>query len=157
MSGSSRSTSATVGTNSMARARAVAPVYATRASPYPVDRSNDARAPAALTSSSTTNMRAISPRASPVPCAADCVDGCALTTVRSAKTHGPRVLVTRFEALDLPFGFVARDAIGLLNLARKPRPSPRNHIEVSVGELCPVCVHLAPESLPARFHQIPIH
>jgi len=61
MSGRSRSTNRTVGTNSTARARAVAPVYATRASPYPDDCSNDASALAASTSSSTINMRGISP------------------------------------------------------------------------------------------------
>src|SRR4029077_1351219 len=42
-----------LGTNSTARARAVAPVYAVRTSPYPVDCSNEARASAASASSST--------------------------------------------------------------------------------------------------------
>jgi hypothetical protein len=50
--------------------------------------------------------------------------------MRSTKTHGTRVLVARFEALYLPFGFVARDAIRLLNLARKTRAPARNQVEV---------------------------
>src|SRR5690242_14807947 len=157
MSGKSRSRSSTVGTNSRARASAVAPVYATRASPCPADCSNEARASAASTSSSTTNMRRISPRAPPSLCALDCVDECPPTKARSAKAHRTRMLVARFEVLNLPFGFVARDAIRLFNLTRKTRAATCDQVEVSGGQPPPVCVHLVPEALPAGLHQIPVH
>src|ERR1700683_1789902 len=140
----------------MARARAVAPVYATRASPCPAARSSDASASAAPTSSSTISMRGISARAPPMPCAVDCVDGCATTTIRSTKAHGTRMLVASFEALDLPLGLLARDAIRLFNLPRKTRAPARNYVEVNAAEPPPVCVYLASELLPAGFHKIPL-
>src|SRR5437016_10291328 len=129
MSGRSRSTSRTVGANSTTRARAVAPVYATRASPYPDDCSNDARALAASTSPSTINTRGIPRRTPPafcfLDCVEDCFDGCTLTTVYllngSSQNAGG---VARFEALDLPLGFLVRDAIRLSNLGRKEARPP---------------------------------
>src|SRR5579862_804838 len=157
MSGKSRSTSATVGTNSTASASAAAPLYATRALPWPLDCSSDARASAAPTSASTIKIRGISRRGRRAPRAVAFLERCALTAVRSARTHGPRMLVTRFEALDLPFGFVARDAIGLFNRYRKARALARNGIKVRLGQSAPVGAHLAPESLPAGFHKIPVH
>src|SRR5207244_12564574 len=103
MSGRSITTSRTVGANSTTRARAVAPVYATLASPYPDDCSNDARALAAPTSQSTINTRGIPRRTPPAFCCLDCVedcfDGCTLTTVYllngSSQDAGG---VARFEA-----------------------------------------------------------
>src|SRR6266849_5261005 len=145
MSGRSRSTSRIVGTNSTARASAVAPVYATRVSPYPAACSKDARAAAAATSSSTINMRGIPLRAPRSLSSLDCVDGCAAMTDGSTKAHGTRVVVARFEALDLPLGFVAGDAIRLGDLVRKTRAPAGNHVEVTGAEPPPVCVHLAPE------------
>src|SRR5947208_8738472 len=157
MSGRSRSTSRTVGTNSTARARAVAPVYATRVSPYPAACSKDARASAASTSSSTINMRGIPPRAPPSLSSLDCVNGCAATTDCSTKAHRARVLVARFEALDLLLGYVACDAVRLFNLIRKTRAPARNRVEVTAGKPPPVCVHLAPELLPVGLRGIPVH
>src|SRR5580693_685214 len=157
MSGSPRSSSAMVGTNSAARARALAPVYATRASPYPIACSSEARVSAALTSSSTISKRGISCWMVRVPCARDGVSGCVTTTVRSAETHGPRVLIAGFEALDLQFGLVTGDAIDLLDLARKARTIAPNEIKVRAREPSPVCIHLNPESLPAGLHEIPVH
>src|SRR5690349_25167831 len=155
MSGRSRSTSRTVGTNSTARARAVAPVYATRASPYPFDCSNDARASAASTSSSTTNIRGRASGGQPL-CFLDCV-GCIPTAACSTEAHRTRVLVARFEALDLPFGFVARDAIRLFKFTRKTRAVACNQVEMGGGEPAPVCVYFVPEVQPARLHEIPVH
>src|SRR5207253_575051 len=157
MSGRSRSTSRTVGTNSTARARAVAPVYATRVSPYPAACSKDARPSAASMSSSTINMRGIPPRAPPSLSSLDCVSGCTATTDRSTKAHGARVLVARFEALDLPLGYVSCDAIRLFNLIRKTRAPARNRVEVTGGKPPPVRVHLALELLPVGLRGIPVH
>src|SRR5437016_4878145 len=157
MSGRSRSTSRTVGTNSTARARAVAPVYATRVSPYPAACSKDARASAASTSSSTINMRGIPPRARPSLSSLDCVNGCAATIACSTKAHRARVLVARFEALDLLLGYVVYDAVRLFNLIRKTRAPARNRVEVTAGKPSPVCVHLAPELLPVGLRGIPVH
>jgi hypothetical protein len=67
------------------------------------------------------------------------------------------MLVACFEALDLPLGFLARDAIRLSNLIRKARAPARNYVEVNGGEPPPVCVHFVPELLPAGFHKIPVH
>src|SRR6202030_448034 len=75
----------------------------------------------------------------------------------STKAHGTRVLVARFEALDLPLGFIARDAVRLFNLIRKTRAPARNHVEVTGGEPPPVCVHFAPELLPVDLRGIPVH
>src|SRR5690348_1223301 len=145
MSGRSRSTSATVGTNSTARARADAPVYATRASPCPAACSNDARESAASTSSSTTNMRGIASRGTPLSCSLDCVFGCARTTVHSTKADGTQVLIARFETPDLPLGFLVRDAVGIFDLIAKTCAPARNDVEVNGREPPPVGEHFAPE------------
>src|ERR1700747_3116221 len=156
MSGRSRSTSRTVGTNSTARARAAAPVCATRVSPYPDDCSKEARALAASTSSSTISMRGISP-GGPPSCCLECVPGRGLTADCSAKAHRTRVRVARFEGPDLPLGLVAGDAVGLLQLLRKTHPPTRNRVEVIRGEPPPVSLYLNPERLPAGFDAIPVH
>src|SRR5207302_3171635 len=157
MSGRSRSTSRTVGTNSTARARAVAPVYATRVSPYPAACSKDARASAASTSSSTINMRGIPPRVPPSLSSLDGVKGCAATTDCSTKAHRARVLVARFEALDLLLGHVACDAVRLFNLIRKTRAPARNRVELPQVKLPPVAVHFAPERSPVALRVMQVH
>src|SRR5205823_8688754 len=127
------------------------------ASEYPAACSKDARASAASTSSSTINMRGIPPRAPRSLGSLDCVSGCAATTDRSTKARGARVLVARFEALDLLLGFVACDAVRLFNLIRKTRAPARNHVEVTGGKPPPVRVHLALELLPVGLRGIPVH
>jgi hypothetical protein len=85
------------------------------------------------------------------------IGGCAPATVHLAKAHRTRMLVARFEALNLPFGFAARDAIRLFNLTRKTRAATCNQVEVSGGEPPPVCVYFVSEALPAGFNEIPVH
>src|SRR2546429_6406418 len=158
MSGRLRSTSRPVGRNARAGAGPVRPVGATRVSPSPAACSKDARPSAASTSLSTINMRgSIPPRALPSLSSLDCVSGCTATTDRSTKARGARVLVARFEALDLPLGFVACDAVRLFNLIRKTRAPARNHVEVTGGKPPPVRVHLALELLPVGLRGIPVH
>src|SRR5947207_125627 len=119
---------------------------------------NSSSKAAASRSSSTINMRgSIPPRALPSLSSLDCVSGCAATTDRSTKARGARVLVARFEALDLPLGFVACDAVRLFNLIRKTRAPARNHVEVTGGKPPPVRVHLALELLPVGLRGIPVH
>ena len=65
------------------------------------------------------------------------------------------MLVARFEALNLPFGFVARDAIRLFKFTRKTRAVACNQVEMGGGEPAPVCVYFVPEVQPARLHEIP--
>src|SRR5205823_1946583 len=127
------------------------------ASEYPAACSKDARASAASTSSSTINMRGIPPRAPRSLGSLDCVNGCAVTTDCSTKARGARVLVARFEALDLLLGYVACDAVRLFNLIRKTRAPDRNRFEVTAGKPPPVCVHLAAELLPVGLRGIPVH
>ena len=67
------------------------------------------------------------------------------------------ILVVRFKVLDLLLGFVLRDAVGLLDLARELITLAGNHVEVIVGELAPLRFNLAFELLPVAFHDIPIH
>src|SRR5437660_12515303 len=99
----------------------------------------------------------IPPRAPPSLSSLDCVSGCTATTDRSTKAHGARVLVARFEALDLLLGYVACDAVRLFDLIRKTRAPARNRVEVTAGTPPPVRVHLAPELLPVGLRGIPVH
>src|SRR5207248_3766287 len=102
-------------------------------------------------------MRGIPPRAPRSLGSLDCVNGCAVTTDCSTKARGARVLVARFEALDLPLGYVTCDAIRLFNLIRKTRAPARNRVEVTGGKPPPVRVHLALELLPVGLRGIPVH
>jgi hypothetical protein len=67
------------------------------------------------------------------------------------------VLVKLFKIFDLLLGFVLRDAVGLLDLARQLIALSGNHVEVIVGEIAPLCFHLALELLPVAFNDIPVH
>src|SRR5437660_12899770 len=89
----------------------------------------------------------IPPRALPSLSSLDCVSGCAATTDRSTKARGARVLVARFEALDLPLGFVACDAVRLFNLIRKTRAPARNAVEATGAEPPPIRAPLPLERL----------
>jgi hypothetical protein len=71
--------------------------------------------------------------------------------------HRLLVLVKLFKTFDLLFGFVLRDAVGLLDLARQLIAVSGNHVEVIVGEFAPLCFHLALELLPVAFNDIPVH
>jgi len=55
------------------------------------------------------------------------------------------------------FSFVFRDAVGLLDLARKFGAFSRNHVEVIVGELAPLGFDFALELFPVAFNDIPVH
>jgi hypothetical protein len=60
----------------------------------------------------------------------------------------PLVLVKLFKTFDLLFGFILRNAVGLLDLARQLIAVAGNHVEVIVGEFAPLCFHLALELVP---------
>src|SRR5512141_2086810 len=74
-----------------------------------------------------------------------------------SRTLGAIVLVARFKVLDLFFGFLLRDAVGLLYLPRQLIALAGNHVEVIVGKLAPLRFHLALELLPVAFNDIPVH
>jgi len=67
------------------------------------------------------------------------------------------MLVKLLKTFDLLFGFVLRDAVGLLDLARQLIAIAGNHVEVIVGECAPIRFHFALELLPVAFNDIPVH
>src|SRR5579864_7674530 len=65
--------------------------------------------------------------------------------------------VAIFERRDLPFGFVLRDAIGLLQLSGQLIALARDLIDLVVRELSPLFLHLPGHLLPVPLNAIPIH
>src|SRR3990167_6431820 len=72
-------------------------------------------------------------------------------------TSGGVVLVLLFKVLDLLLGFVLRDAVGFLDLAHQLIALAGDNVEVVVGKLAPLRLHLALELLPVAFYDIPVH
>src|SRR5260370_28528015 len=75
----------------------------------------------------------------------------------STKTDRTRVRVTQFEALDLPLGLVARNAVRFFNLVREAHAPAGNQIELAGGEHPPICTYFVPEPGPVGFCAIPLH
>src|SRR5688500_1467492 len=57
----------------------------------------------------------------------------------------------------LAVSFVSRQSIGVLNAADELVAFSRDNVEIVIGELAPLLLHLALECLPITFHTIPIH
>src|SRR5712691_231377 len=60
-------------------------------------------------------------------------------------------------AVDLPLGFVALNAVTLLDPADELGAFALDQIEIIVGELAPLLLHFAFYLLPVSFHAIPVH
>src|SRR6266567_1362150 len=60
-------------------------------------------------------------------------------------------------AIDLPLGFVAPNAVTLLDPADELGAFALDQIEIIVGELAPLLLHFAFYLLPVSFHAIPVH
>ncbi|CAH1654058.1 hypothetical protein CHELA1G11_10725 [Hyphomicrobiales bacterium] len=78
----------------------------------------------------------------------------------SRKSGAPSdpALVGSFEpVIDLPLGFVLRDAIALLQLSGEFRAFTLHDIQIVVGELAPLLLQIPLELLPVTFNAIPIH
>src|SRR5579863_3721619 len=61
------------------------------------------------------------------------------------------------ELVGLLFGFVASNAVALLNFSDQLLPPAINHVKIVVGELAPLFFHLAFVLFPFPFHLVPVH
>jgi hypothetical protein len=65
--------------------------------------------------------------------------------------------VHSLEVGDLPFGFIARDTITLLNSADQLIALALGDLPVIVGQFAPLFLGLADELFPVSFHRVAIH
>src|ERR1700694_5226121 len=60
-------------------------------------------------------------------------------------------------AVDLPLGFIALNAVTLLDPADELGALALDQIEIVVGELAPLLLRFAFYLLPVSFHAVPVH
>src|SRR6185437_10105358 len=79
--------------------------------------------------------------------------------LRSVANVASRVVVaiTVCERVDLPLGFVLGDAVRLLDLPRQLIALAGDEVDVVVGQLPPLLLHLAGELLPVALNAVPVH
>src|ERR1700752_1018604 len=67
------------------------------------------------------------------------------------------VATALFEGADLPLGFILREAVLLLQLAHELILPAADHVDVVIGQLAPLLLHLALQLLPIAFDAVPVH
>src|SRR5215207_5228599 len=68
-----------------------------------------------------------------------------------------RAAVARLPVLDLPFGFVAADAVTFLDASEQLVALAGDDVEVVVGQLAPLLLGLALELFPVAFDGVFVH
>src|SRR5262245_9732568 len=63
----------------------------------------------------------------------------------------------RVPVVDVPADLILGQTVALLDLAFELIPATRNDVEIVVGELAPLLLHLAFDLFPISLHAIPVH
>src|SRR5262245_31899368 len=63
----------------------------------------------------------------------------------------------RVPVIDVPADLILSQTVALLDLAFELIPATRNDVEIVVGELAPLLLHIPFDLLPISLHAIPVH